>query len=336
MICELVKKKPESFIAPPISSNYAGEPRRVGVEIEFGQLTCLRAAEVVVDLFGGTISKSTDFRYAVENTRLGTFAVEMDFSLVHDADEKNIPPGDDVDDIAREIKEGAKQALGQVGEVIVPNEVTGPPIDLNDLPEMDHLLRALSDAGAIDTSENIIYGFGLQLNPEVVSTEAESVLRYLQSFMLLNDWLRSEIQVDLTRRLLPFADPFPNSYCARILSPDYAPTMTNLIDDYLEYNLTRNRDLDMLPFFTFLDEDRIKTALDDGLTKSRPTFHYRLPNCSLNDPAWSASLEWNRWVEVERLAEDPKRLREMADDWLAREWDGSVTAWVEKVRAWLT
>ncbi len=291
---------------------------------------------MVVDLFGGTISKKTDFRYTIDDTSLGAFAVEMDFSLVHEASEQSIPPGDDVAEIAQQIKQGAKQVLGQVGEVVVPNEVTGPPIELRDMPEMDRLLRALSAAGALDTSENIVYGFGLQLNPEVVSTQVESILRYLQSFMLLNDWLRSEIQVDFTRRLLPFADPFPTAYRARILSPNYAPTMTELIDDYLAFNLTRNRDLDMLPLFTFLDEDRIKAALDDGLTKSRPTFHYRLPNCRLNDPEWSATLEWNRWVEVERLAEDPERLRKMSDDWLARKWDGSIAAWVENVRTWLS
>jgi len=184
--------------------------------------------------------------------------------------------------------------------------------------------------------KSFFYGFGLQFNPEVVSFEAESILRYLQSYMLLNDWLRAEIDVDPTQRILPFADQFPAAYRARILAPDYAPDIDQLIDDYLTDNLTRNRDLDMLPLFTHLDEQRVSTAVNDGLTKSRPTFHYRLPDCRLNDPAWSATLEWNRWLEVEKLAEDPKRLREMADAWLSQEWEGSLAAWVESVKKWMS
>ncbi|MEQ9449757.1 MAG: amidoligase family protein, partial [Rhodospirillaceae bacterium] len=240
------------------------------------------------------------------------------------------------DDIAHRIIDGARQVLGQVSEIAAPYEITSPPLDLGNLSQMDRLVRALSDAGATDTLENWVYGFGVQLNPEVVSLEASSILRYLQSYMLLNDWLRSEIAVDVTRRVLPFADPFPAAYRARILAADYSPSLTELIDDYLADNPTRNRDLDMLPLFTYLDEDRVAAAIDDGLTKSRPTFHYRLPDCRLNDPKWSVTAEWNRWAYVERLAEDRERLRSMADAWMKREWDGSFASWVESVREWIS
>jgi hypothetical protein len=56
---------------------------------------------------------------------------------------------------------------------------------------------------------------------------------------------------------------------------------------------------------------------DPHLVKPRPTFHYRLPDCRIDEPGWRPSVDWNRWVAVERLAEDPERLGELAADRLA-------------------
>ncbi|OBX33760.1 putative amidoligase enzyme [Halomonas elongata] len=40
-----------------------------------------------------------------------------------------------------------------------------------------------------------------------------------------------------------------------MLDPDYQPDLRTLIDDYLEYNPTRNRELDLLPLFAYLDPE---------------------------------------------------------------------------------
>ena len=50
----------------------------------------------------------------------------------------------------------------------------------------------------------------------------------------------------------------------------------------------------------------------DPRIEPRPAFRYRLPRARLGDPKWSVLLEWNRWVEVERLAEDTERLDKMS------------------------
>ena len=65
------------------------------------------------------------------------------------------------------------------------------------------------------------------------------------------------------------------------------------IDDYLVENASRNRALDMLPVFAYLDEARIRAAVSDGLIKARPTLHYRLPNCEIEQPGWDLHPAWN-------------------------------------------
>jgi hypothetical protein len=65
------------------------------------------------------------------------------------------------------------------------------------------------------------------------------------------------------------------------------------------------------------------------LIKPRPAWHYRLPNCLIDDPEWSLARPWSEWVTIERLAADPDRLlpraRARADDSSGfRRWTSSV------------
>ena len=131
--------------------------------------------------------------------------------------------------------------------------------------------------------------------------------------MLLSDWLRGEIDVDPTRKLLPHTHPFPAAYLRKILDADYAPELDALIRDYVSLNPTRNRELDMLPLFAHLAPDTLDKFIEDDRIKARPTFHYRLPNTELSDPDWRIVDEWNRWVAVEKLAADNAARRRMAD-----------------------
>ncbi|MEM6354465.1 MAG: amidoligase family protein, partial [Pseudomonadota bacterium] len=67
-------------------------------------------------------------------------------------------------------------------------------------------------------------------------------------------------------------------------------------------NPTRNRPLDLLPILADLDADRVRAALPSEKIKPRPAYHYRLPDCRIDDAAWSPRDEWLRWLAVERLA----------------------------------
>lgn len=70
------------------------------------------------------------------------------------------------------------------------------------------------------------------------------------------------IKPDMARRLTPYIDPFDKEYIERILDPAYVPTMRQLIDDYLDYNPTRNRALDLFASI-YLDRCRSCYGTDE-------------------------------------------------------------------------
>ncbi len=323
-------------VRPPVEKTEAGETRRVGVEIEFAGMDVPAAAELVRDTFGGAVLEDDPHRLIVEDTAFGDFVVELDAQVVHGkgperddgANLKKILP-DDVDAAARE-------ALGKAVSGIVPVEIVSPPIPWPDLGRMASLTDGLRKAGAKGTDDNLLYAFGLHLNPEVPGTDAATILRHLKAYLVLADWLRDEIDIDVTRRLMPHSDPFPRSYLLAMLEPGYAPDLKKLIADYLEHNPTRNRELDMLPLFRHLDEQAVLDRLDDPLIKARPTFHYRLPDCALGDAGWSPVTDWNRWVRVEQLADDEDRLNDMAAALRENLLRPAPARWLDELQAWLT
>lgn len=297
-----------SFATPPETLNFEGKPRHVGVEIEFGSVSTQAAADKVHALFGGKLEQEDQHRFHLRDTGLGDFLIELDSQYVHRVS--------DAQDGNQDFADRLRSILGNISELIVPNEIVCPPVELERLPELEALTEALVDIGASGSSANPLYAFGCQLNPEIASREPAWILAMLRAYVLMSPWLRAIIELDLTRRLASFADPFPADYVRLILAPGYAPDMDQLIDDYLAYNPTRNRELDMLPLFAWIDEPRVIASVDDVRIKARPTFHYRLPDARIGQPGWSIALEWNRWCVVERLAADPDKLSAMSEAWL--------------------
>lgn len=320
-----------SAAPPPAPETAAGQPRHVGIEIEFADIPVNDAARLVHDLFGGTVVPEGEHRATVGDTEFGAFTVELDAQIVHSSN-------DDADTVGGKVDAQARAALGHAVAGVVPVEIVAPPIPWSDLQRLTPLFDALRERGAKGTDASPLYGFGLHLNPEAAELNADYALRHLQAFILLAAWLREAIGIDPTRRLLPHIDPFPGAYAQQILATDYAPDLDGLIRDYVQANPTRNRGLDMMPLFRHLDEDLFLDALGDpdmaSLVKARPTFHYRLPNAGLSDPNWNAVVEWNRWVEVEKLAADRALLRQRADQYmdflsmpLAERWLATVHDW---------
>jgi hypothetical protein len=99
-----------------------------------------------------------------------------------------------------------------------------------------------------------------------------------------------------------------------ILNTNYKPTISSLINDYLEYNPTRNRALDMLPLFAYIDKEQVLNRVDSKLIKARPTFHYRLPNCDMDNPDWSLAHPWSLWLKVEQLANNKPLLETFVEE----------------------
>ena len=83
------------------------------------------------------------------------------------------------------------------------------------------------------------------------------------------------------------------------------------------------------------DPARVRARVDDPRISPRPAFHYRLPDANLGQADWSVCLEWNRWLVVERLAENRPLLERMAADYIAHAALGGLRDWPLRCSQWL-
>lgn len=313
----VVSDDPAPYAAPPAERSEGGAPRHVGIEVELSDLSVQRAAEIVTEVFGGSITDVTRFDCKVRDTPFGDFDIELDSRPLRERVHEGFLAALGVDTRDERVMGVIDESLGALAETVVPCEIVTPPVEVERLAELDPLWSRLRAEGAQGTRSSMVYAFGLHLNPELPALDAGTILAHLQAFMLLYDWLLDEENVDLTRRVTPFIVPFPIAYRRRILAPDYAPDLDTLVADYLEANPTRNRPLDALPLFAHLRREAVDAAVADfAAVKARPAFHYRLPNCEIDQPGWSPAPAWNRWIELEKLAVAPERRRGMADAYL--------------------
>lgn len=311
---------PEALFLPPNKLNFEGQPRQVGVELEFGGLTPAQAAEHVKKVFGGTTETINPHRLTVKDTKFGDFETELDSQFVHPKDEG---------------EENFRQLLGDIASAVVPCEIICPPIPVGKLSALDELIASLRQAGAAGTFASPFYAFGAQLNPDIATRDARWITSVFKAYLLLSDWLRAEISVAITRRLLAYAAPFPADYVLKVIDPDYWPDIDALIGDFLDATPTRNRELDMLPLFTWLNEDKVRAAVSDIRIKSRPTFHYRLPNALIDQHGWTVATEWNRWCIVEHLAANEESLSKMARAYQENQQRLIPSDWAKETESWV-
>lgn len=312
----------------------SGSLRRVGVEIEFAGPELAAVAEQVAACFGGEILPDTDYEIRVRSPELGEFRVEVDVSLLKNLGQQRAgqaqTPG--------ALEQFSEELLASLLRQLAPLEIVTPPLPMERLPELDALVARLGNLGGEGTDAALLYAFGVHFNPEAPSLEAADILAHLRAFVLLYDWLKAELKVDPARRLSPFIRPFPKGYAQRLLQPSYRPDRDTLIDDYLRFNPTRNRALDLLPLFAHLDRERVFGVVPDPLINPRPTYHYRLSNSRVGDPHWRLSGEWRYWLVVEALAANPPKLQAMGADYLAlldRPLGDIFSQWTTKTAQWL-
>ena len=323
---------------PPITRRADGGLRQVGVEIELSGLDLDQTAALVAEAVSGSVRSISRYERSVAGDVAGAMAgdwqVELDFTLLKTLGRRERDGGELVD-AAEEL---AEDVLRMIAERIVPVEVVSPPLPLDRLDVVNGLIGRLRDAGARGTGGELAYAFGLQLNPELPDTDADTIRKYLQAFLCAEEWLRERARVDLTRRLTLFAEPFPKGYVRKVVAAGYAPNLDALIDDYLRDNPTRNRALDLLPLFLHLDPERVRAKVDDARVKPRPTLHYRLPNSEIDVPGWDLGTAWVDWLVVERLAADPLLLDALCQDYaafLAQPIERLVGDWAAETAQWL-
>lgn len=285
------------FVELPALKTRAGSDRMIGVEVEFGGVSEEEAARTAIDIFGGELVQESDTIWKIEDSEIGDIEVYLDVFLRNAA------------------KSALRDAALNLGREVIPVELVTKPLRFDQLDRLETLMTALRKAGALGSSAGVVFGFGIHFNIEIEDESVEAIRKPLLAYALIEDWLRTANPIDETRRVLPFTAPYPTAFVRDLIGAGANPSLSDLIRIYLAHNETRNRGLDMLPIFAHVTPDEFKEALAE-LTSARPTFHFRLPDCLIDQPEWSLAGEWSRWAIVERVAADQSLLDQLASAWL--------------------
>lgn len=274
-------------------------PRRIGLELEFAGLTEARAAQVFAEAVGGTANQSEARNWICDSAQFGACEVYLDTRF----DDRLAALGQTAVDLMREV---------------VPVELVTEPFDLAYLPLFNHGVAALRQAGAIGSRDGVLLGFGLHLNIEIAEESVDHLWRVVTAYALLEEHIRADDPIDVSRRILPFVQPYPDALVDD-LAKECPETLRALIELYLTHAPTRDHGLDMLPIFKGIDADRVEAKVH-GLTavKPRPAYHFRLPDCRIDEDGWGVMAAWDQWSMVEALARDDAlldALRHARRDW---------------------
>ena len=307
------------YYEPLAFSAQSGETRKVGFELEFGNLAIADTAAALQQKLGGTLEEINPFRVKLHDSAAGEVKIERDTEWLTSTKHRDflakldidLEPDRDTDTLLREIE----AQVDRLSSVLIPCEVVTAPLAYADFTHVDEIVAVLNDLDARGTQDSLAYAFGLHLNPSLPEIEAQTLVAVTQAFLLLTDWIQEDAGVDFSRRVLTsYIDPFPDDYVDLVLAEDYRPSLQQFCDDYLRCNPTRNRALDLLPILCEYDQQRVRDGVNEdekGLLSARPAFHYRLPDCRLGDDGWSVAAEWNRWWRIEKLAVENELRREL-------------------------
>ncbi len=327
-----------NFIEPEIKNNYKNELRHVGFELEFSNIDIKEIVSIMEKEFNLQANKINNYLYEL-HSEYGDFILELDFELLTkqklQKKAKELCQKIGID-ISKEEINSIENFIAELSRDIVPYEISTPPLPLDKIELVENIVEKLKQNNARGTKHKIYYAFGLHINIEVISVEVKSLLAYLRAYVILQDFINKDAKIDLARKITPFIDNFKNDYIKYILDENYNPSRDKFIEDYLNFNPSRNRSLDMLPILTFLDEKRVRKVLPNEKIKPRPAFHYRLSNSDIGEKNWKVSNEWNRWILIENLANNEESLKQLSKEYL-KYLDKFINleSWEKKVAKWL-
>jgi len=305
------------FKSLPLPLNEQGENRKIGFELEFANLNIKQCAKVITQLHGGDIDLVNRYFVNIRNTSIGDFTLKLDTSFLNE--QKYSQTFSMLDDLYKKAsgkwEEQVENLMESIFSTVVPYEIVFPPLEINQLNEAEKIRKSLYENNAEGTSKSTFYAFATHINAEIPTPDVQTLLKYLRAFLLLYDYLLEKHHADITRKLTSFINPFPGKYVQKVLSPTYNPNLAEFIDEYHQYNPTRNRPFDLYPAFAWLNPYKLTDKQGIGNVKKRPTFHYRLPNSSIDNEQWNLAIEWNRWWLIEKLVSQPETVESLTHDY---------------------
>ncbi len=287
------------FRALPVPLTGKGSPRRCGIETEFAGLTETATAQLIASSLGGRASARGPHLQVIEETSIGTLCVELDTRFAK--------PGYEA--VPEEVLDAARP--------VVPVEIVTPPLTPEDMDRLLPLMRHLREAGAKGTSDSLLAGFGVHFNPEVPGFDHPHTLNCIKAYALIEQWIRAWRPLDFARRMLPFVDPWPDKFRDAVIRAD-ALTLDQMRQLCAKHLNGRNYGLDLLPLLRAYDEEAFVRTFGAESSGGRPAFHFRMPDCRIDEPDWSLTVEWDRWWLIEQLAADTDKLEELRGLWRQR------------------
>lgn len=289
-----------SFRPLPYPKTRDGAPRKTGVEVEFAGLDTDQTCQIIEARLGGTREGSDPFCSQVTGTVIGDLTVELDTP-------------------ARKASDNDLMRIGlDAAAVVVPLEIITEPLDEDGLTTFNGLLPDLREAGATGSRSGILLGFGVHLNPDVVAIDDAHTMNTIRAYALIEEQLRQLEKLDVTRRILPFVSPWSDGFVTDLLNPEIK-TLKDLIPVAARHISSRNHGLDLLPLLKFAHPDSFDSHFPDTKTGARPAFHFRLPDCRIDEPNWNLLQPWALWSLVETVAAHPDALAELIAAWRNRD-----------------
>lgn len=265
---------------------------KIGFEIEYNGVSLEDTAKIIQSQYGGEIKSPYNNRLVINNTEFGKFLVELDVDFIQRLDQNNEGSKSEFLNL---ISENAEKYFG----FVAPNEIVCPPILESKIENLDKLIDILREKGAKGTGKSFLYAFGLHINKEVRDININYILSIVRSFIEKFEDLK--FNLDTSRVISGFIGDYSANYKKMVMDENYNPTLEEFMKDYVEYNKTRNRALDLTPLFKHIDKNSVDEIKDNKI-KARPTFHYRLPNCRIDNKNWSIKKEYSIWKEIEENA----------------------------------
>jgi hypothetical protein len=195
-----------------------GDPRRVGFELEFTGLTLDQTIEALQSSLGGELRMKSAAEQALHVEALGTFNIELDWQYLKRKAAQSAQ--EEEDNVWIDLLSQVTAELMPM----VPMEVVCPPIPMTDLEMLEPMITALRKSGAVGTEDSPFAAYGVHINAEISRLDAVTVFSYLRAFALLQWWLVEAHEVDLSRKLSPYVDLYPEAYLKQLLSQS-EPTM---------------------------------------------------------------------------------------------------------------
>ena len=100
-------------LIPPLSLNLAGDPRRVGVEIEFSGLELGRIIKIVQEELGGEVTRTSRYEARVDS-EYGPVRVEFDARVFREMKVRNFFQGVDPELLSEADRESLEAALATI------------------------------------------------------------------------------------------------------------------------------------------------------------------------------------------------------------------------------